>query len=97
MSAYIVIRIASDNPARLKDYQLATPPIIEKYHGKFIVRGGATETLEGPEETRRLVVLEFPDMAAAKAFYHSPEYSAAKALRQDIATAEFVAVEGYSA
>jgi len=96
MSAYIVIRIASDNPEQLKAYQQATPPIIEKYRGRFVVRGGASETLEGPLETRRLVLLEFPDMEAAKTFYHSPEYTHARSLREGIATAEFVAVEGYT-
>lgn len=96
MPAYILIRIATDNPEQLKNYQQVAPAIIEKYQGKFLVRGGQSETLEGPEETRRLVVIEFPDMDAAKRFYHSPEYSAARKLREGVATAEFLAVNGVS-
>ena len=94
MSAYIVIRIEADEPALLKDYQTATPQIIEKYRGNFIVRGGSTITLEGAPETRRIVIIEFPTMSDAEAFYNSPEYSEARKLREGIAVAEFVAVEG---
>jgi uncharacterized protein (DUF1330 family) len=65
----------------------AAPPIIEKYRGKFIARGGATATFEGPAETRRVVLIEFPDLADAEAFYHSPEYSEARNLRQGVAIA----------
>lgn len=94
MSAYIIIRIAVDDPMVLKAYQAVTPAIIEKYKGKFIVRGGASVTLEGPTESRRIVVLEFPELADAEAFYNSPEYSEAHKLREGLATFEFVAVEG---
>ena len=94
MTAYIVIRIETNDPALLKDYQAAIPPIIEKYHGRFIARGGTTVTLEGPVESRRIVIIEFPDLADAEAFYHSPEYAAAKKLREGVAIGEFVAVEG---
>lgn len=94
MSAYMVIRIEANDPALLKDYQLATPPIIEKYHGRFLARGGSLVTLEGPAETRRIVIIEFPELADAQAFYHSPEYVHARKLREDIALAEFIAVEG---
>lgn len=94
MPAYLLIRIATDQPHLLQDYQSVTPSIIKKYQGKFLVRGGKTETLEGPSETRRLVIIEFPDMDAAKAFYHSPEYSEARLLREGVAVAEFVAVQG---
>ena len=94
MTAFIVIRIETNDPALLKDYQAATPPIIEKYHGRFIARGGTTVTLEGPVESRRIVIIEFPELADAEAFYHSPEYAAAKKLREGVAIGEFVAVEG---
>jgi len=94
MPAYIVIRLEADEPALLKDYQAVAPQIIEKYHGNFIVRGGSTVTLEGPAETRRIVIIEFPKMSDAEAFYNSPEYLEARKLREGIAIAEFVAVEG---
>jgi uncharacterized protein (DUF1330 family) len=94
MSAYIIARVDVDDPSLLKGYLAATPPIIEKYHGKFIARGGSTITLEGPEETRRIVLIEFPSLQNAQAFYHSEEYSQARKLREGIAVAEFIAVDG---
>jgi uncharacterized protein (DUF1330 family) len=71
-----------------------TPGIIAKYDGRFIVRGGEMVTLEGPEEKWRIVVVEFPDLAKAKAFYHSPEYADAKKIRAGAAEAQFIAVSG---
>jgi len=94
MPAYMLIRVDIDDPAQLKAYQTATPPIVEKYRGRFIVRGGASVTLEGPAETRRLVVIEFPTLSDAEAFYRSPEYAKARKLREGIGSFEFVAVEG---
>lgn len=94
MPAYLIIRIQADDPSLLKNYQLATPPIIEKYHGRFLARGGAVVTLEGETETRRVVIIEFPALADAQTFYHSPEYAQARKLREGLAVAEFIAVEG---
>jgi len=94
MSAYFIIRIDAKNPALLKDYQSAVPPIVEMYRGKFIVRGGATITLEGPEETRRIVVIEFPEVSDVTAFYNSPEYTEARKLREGVAVMEAITVEG---
>jgi len=94
MAAYIIARVDVNDPSLLKDYLAATPPIIEKYHGKFIARGGATVTLEGPEEKRRIVLIEFPSLREAEAFYRSQEYSEARKLREGIAAAEFIAVDG---
>lgn len=94
MPAYIVARVDVADPALLKDYLAATPSIIKKYRGRFIVRGGSTVTLEGPTESRRIVIIEFPDMADAEAFYHSEEYSEARKLRDPVAVAEFIAVQG---
>lgn len=95
MSAYLIVKISIDDPARLKAYQEATPSVIAKYKGKFIVRGGATETLEGPEDKRRTVILEFPGLAEAKAYYHSPEYSEAKKLRKGIGNFEVIIADGF--
>ena len=94
MPAYIVARVDVAEPALLKDYLATTPPIIEKYRGRFIVRGGSTVTLEGPIESRRIVIIEFPDMADAEAFYNSEEYLQARKLRDSVAVAEFIAVDG---
>ena len=96
MPAYIVARVAVDDPALLKEYLSATPPIIEKYRGKFIARGGSTITLEGPTESRRIVIIEFPELSDAEVFYHSPEYSEARKLRKGVAVADFIAINGVS-
>lgn len=94
MTAYVVIRMKADDPALLKDYQQVAPSIIEKYNGRFLARGGEIVTLEGPEETRRIVIIEFPSLDDAKIFYHSDEYKNAVDLRTNVATAEIVAVNG---
>ncbi|MBI3561574.1 MAG: DUF1330 domain-containing protein [Gammaproteobacteria bacterium] len=94
MPAYLIVRVNVDDPALLKAYQAATPSIIEKYHGKFIARGGAVVTLEGPDESRRIVVLEFPELSDVKAYYYSPEYSEARKLREGIGSFEVIAVDG---
>ena len=94
MTAYIIIRVEVEDPTVLRDYQAATPAIIAQYNGRFLVRGGATVTLEGPEETRRIVILEFPSLSDAQAFYDSPEYTKAHALREGLAKFELIAVQG---
>ena len=94
MSAYIIAKVNVTDWDRYKEYTKVTPGIIEQYGGKFIARGGEIATLEGPEETDRIVLLEFPSMEAAKAFYASDEYKAAKKIRAGAATATFILVEG---
>jgi len=94
MPAYMIIRIAVDDPARLKPYQAVAPSVVEKYRGRFVVRGGSTVTLEGPPESRRMVVIEFPELEDAEAFYHSKEYAEARRLREGVGVFECVAVEG---
>lgn len=94
MTAYIIVHMDVTDPEQYKEYTKLTPAVIEQYGGRFIVRGGSKVTLEGPEETRRIVVVEFPSMEQAQAFYRSPEYQQAKAVRDGAATGHFVAVEG---
>ena len=94
MTAYLLIRVAVTEWDRYREYMALTPAALAKYQGRFIARGGESITLEGPEETRRLALVEFPSLEHAKAFYRSPEYQAAKALRDGACEAEFVAVEG---
>ena len=94
MSAYVVIRVKVSEPSLLKDYQKVAPAAIEKYDGKLIVRGGELSTLEGPEEKRRIVIIEFPSLDKAKEFYNSKEYKEAIELRKGLAEFEVVAIEG---
>jgi uncharacterized protein (DUF1330 family) len=78
-----------------KDYVAAAKPAFEKYGAKFLARGGAYEATEGRGRARN-VVIEFPSLKAAQDCYHSPEYTAARAIRQKLADAEMVLVEGVS-
>ena len=94
MAAYMIARINVTDWDQYKKYIKVTPDIIAKYGGRFIVRGGESVTLEGPQENWRIVVVEFPDLAKAQEFYNSPEYCDAKKIREDAAKAQFVAVSG---
>lgn len=94
MPAYIVVRLQTDTPEQLKEYQVATMAVVQQFSGKFIARGGTVISLEGPQESRRIVIIEFPALSDAEAFYHSPEYTSARKLRKDIATAEIIAIDG---
>ncbi|MGD8992140.1 MAG: DUF1330 domain-containing protein [Desulfobacterales bacterium] len=94
MAAYMIARVNVTDWDKYNEYIKVTPDIIAQYGGRFIARGGETVTLEGPEETWRIVVVEFPDLTRAIEFYHSPEYTAAKAIRAGAAEAQFIAVSG---
>ena len=77
MAVYVIGDIEVTNPDLMGKYAGKVGSTVEAHGGKAIVRGGATETVEGEWQPKRLVVLKFPDMAAAKAWYNSPEYQAA--------------------
>jgi uncharacterized protein (DUF1330 family) len=94
MPAYMIARVSVTDWDKYKQYMKLSPGIIEKFGGKFIVRGGQTVTLEGPTEKWRIVVVEFPDLEKAKEFYYSQDYTAARKIREGAALAQFVAVEG---
>ena len=95
MSAYIVARVDVQDWDKYRVYVRHTPRAVAAYGGRFAARGGEMVTLEGPEETLRLVLIEFASLEQAKAFYASPEYAATKALREGGGAARFVAIEGY--
>ena len=94
MAAYIIARIRVTDPTQYEAYKKLSPAAAAAFGGEFIVRGGETETLEGEEETRRLVVVRFDSMDKARAFYRSEQYQAAKAAREGAAEAQFVLVDG---
>lgn len=95
MSAYIVAHVRIDDWDAYREYMRHTPRVIQRFGGRFIVRGGTMETLEGPEEMLRLVVIEFPSMENARGFYRSDEYAKIKTLRDGAGFAKFVLVDGY--
>ncbi len=94
MSAYIVVQVDVKDPVRYEDYRKLVPASLTKYGGRFIVRGGKTETLEGTWSPKRFVMVEFPDVERAKAWWASDDYAVAKALRQATSHTEMIVVEG---
>ena len=94
MPAYVIVEVSITDPAAYEEYKKLTPGSIASYGGKFIVRGGATVSLEGDWKPERIVVLEFPSMEKAKAWYHSAEYTAAKQIRWKASTGKIILVEG---
>lgn len=94
MPAYIVVEIDIHDAETYATYRELAPPSIEAYGGRYIVRGGATETLEGTWSPARFVILEFPDAQRARAWWESPEYAEAKALRMESATTQMILVDG---
>lgn len=94
MAAYFIVDLDIQDPAGFEEYRKLVPATIEKYGGRYLVRGGALETLEGSWRPRRAVVLEFPSLAQAKRWYDSEEYRGPKALRLKTAKANVILVEG---
>lgn len=94
MAAYIIVEVAVRDAARYERYKQLVPPSIAAYGGRFIVRGGAVEALEGDWKPGRLVILEFPSAERARAWWSCPEYAEAKALRLATADSRMVLVEG---
>jgi uncharacterized protein (DUF1330 family) len=94
MPAYVVVEIEVLDAERYETYKSMVPPTLAVYGGRFIVRGGAAETLEGAWLPKRLVILEFPSVAQAKAWWESTEYAEAKTLRQASARTQMIVVEG---
>ncbi|MCZ6665193.1 MAG: DUF1330 domain-containing protein [Gammaproteobacteria bacterium] len=95
MPAYLIARVEISDPERYSSYTAVSPGVVEKFGGRFIVRGGDVVTLEGSESSVRWIVVEFSSVETARKFYDSPDYTAARALRAGAADAEFVVLEGY--
>ena len=92
---YIVAEVKSDRPEALAAYRAASTAAVSQYGGRFLVRGGDAEVLEGPwSPPQRLVVLEFDSVDQARRFYHSPEYQAARSLRDGLAEMNMLAIPG---
>ena len=94
MSAYVVVQIQVQDAVAYEEYRLAAPPTIALYDGKYIVRGGKVETLEGDWLPQRFVILEFPTFERAKQWHASPEYQAVAPLRHRNASSQMIVVEG---
>lgn len=95
VAAYLVARVDVQDKERYAEYMRHTPRVVNQYGGRFVARSPEAETLEGPAETRRVVVIEFPSADDARAFFDSPEYTAVKRLREGAAEGQFILVDGY--
>jgi uncharacterized protein (DUF1330 family) len=94
MPAYVIIETEVHDAEQYDRYRAVSPAAVHAGGGRFVARGGELAVLEGDWEPSRLVVLEFPDLEAAKRWYVSEEYQAAKRLREGAAHLRVVAVQG---
>ena len=94
MAAYVLANVTIKEPVRYEDYRRRVTPTLEKYGGLFIVRGGPVEILEGDWRPGRLVIIEFPSIEQARAWWNSPEYTEAKRIRQATSEGTLLIVEG---
>jgi uncharacterized protein (DUF1330 family) len=94
MPAYTIANVTVTDQTAYDGYRAHTLATVEKYGGKFLVRGGAAEKVEGTWQPQRMVILQFADMATAKQWYHSPEYQAIIGGRHKGAQTDMVFVEG---
>jgi uncharacterized protein (DUF1330 family) len=96
MPAYIAVEVDVHDPVTYERYKSLAPASIAAHGGRYLVRGGACETLEGTWSPRRFVILEFPTAAQARAWWGSADYAEAKALRQASARTEMLLAEGFA-
>ncbi|HEV2187163.1 MAG TPA: DUF1330 domain-containing protein [Stellaceae bacterium] len=94
MPAYIVAEVEVTNPAGYESYRPLAGASVAQYGGKFVIRGGKAELIEGSKEPARIVVIEFPDTEAAKRWYNSPEYQEALKIRLANSTGRVLLAEG---
>jgi len=94
MAAYVITEIDVTDPAGYEEYKKMGPPTVAAYGGKFVVRGGRTEVLEGKRDSGRIVILQFDSLERAKEWWSSKEYGPAKQVRQRTARTNMIVVEG---
>ena len=96
MAGYLIANLDVHDGATYDQYRQKVGAVIAHYGGRFIVRGGAIEPVEGDVAWKRVVVLEFPTYEAARRFYHSKEYAPLIALRAGAAKSDVILVDGYA-
>ncbi|MEP2670781.1 MAG: DUF1330 domain-containing protein [Cyclobacteriaceae bacterium] len=94
MPAYVIVDIEITDPKEYEEYKKHTPASLVPYDGKFLTRGGAVENLEGDWKPKRLVIVEFPSMEKAKAWWNSPGYAPAKLIRQRASNTQMIVADG---
>ena len=96
MAAYCIVNLDIRDPEKFETYRQRVAPLVEQHGGRYLVRGGELHPIEGDLGLKRLVVLEFPSLEAARRFYDSPEYAPLLKLRQEAARSDIVLVEGWA-
>ena len=94
MAAYLIAEVETTNPDLMAQYRELVLPTLASFGGRFIVRGGRTETKEGDWQPQRLVVIEFPSMEQARAWYDSDAYREPKAMRMAAGNTRLLLVDG---
>jgi uncharacterized protein (DUF1330 family) len=94
VAGYIIVEVRVTDPEVYERYKAAVPATLAAYGGKFVVRGGRAENLEGDWEPGRIVVLQFESVEKAKAWWKSQEYATPKQLRQASSVTKMIVVEG---
>jgi uncharacterized protein (DUF1330 family) len=94
MAAYVMVDLDVHDAPGLEEYRRLVPGTVTKYGGRFLVRGGSFQALEGSWQPKRIVLLEFPSTEQAMRWYDSEEYRPLKAMRMKASTANLVVVEG---
>ena len=96
MAAYFIVNLDVKDREKFETYRAEVPSVIEKHGGRYLMRGGQPHPVEGDLGLKRLVVLGFPSLEAARRFYNSPEYAPLLRLRQESAASDIVLVEGWT-
>ena len=94
MSAYVIFDVEIRDAAQYQEFMASVKPELEKVGGKYLARGGTHKIYEGDWQPRRLVLLEFPSVAAFETFYYGPTYQGLKSIRDACSSARLVSVEG---
>lgn len=94
MAAYLIVEISVTDPENYEEVKKLTPPTVALYGGKYLARGGVTETLEGDWNPKRLVIMEFESVDQAKSWWNSDIYAPVKKMRQAYAITNMVITEG---
>lgn len=97
MPAFVINDMEVTDPVTFEQYRQLSPPTVAQYGGRFLARGGATATLDGGWSPKRLVILQFDSLAQARAWFDSPEYADARALRERSARSNIIVTEGLPA
>jgi uncharacterized protein (DUF1330 family) len=95
MSAYVIVEIEVTDPVGYEAYKKQASAAVHKYGGKYIVRGGQTEVLEGNWKPKRIVILEFPSADRAKEWLNCSEYAEPRKLRHKTAKTNMLVIEGF--